>query len=810
MASGWRAKRHWGATVVVAVWLSLAGSARGDSLIATRDQPLRETRHVVDLSIEDGVATYRVRRTFLNGGARAEEARLTIDLPYGAAATGLRIKAGNRWYAGDLMHAEKAEELYRELTGLGPSRPKDPALLYWRWPSELALRVFPNVPGKPHTIEYTLTAPTEYDKGVYYVSYGREPVDENLTAPVVRLGPALRPVNLDGQPQRSRQMVLGDVQVHALLRDHGIEDDRVLIRPLRVGAETSADIRGLAVEVHADHTWQGDLQLDLISPSGLLLPVRSHDFSLDDNALLETFIVDWQDDIRGTWHLLVTDHHPLDAGVLRRWSLRAVDGDGQPLAGSRPSVDARPAAIPQPSEGDADMASIAVVPVRTNETATQLRLGRVALLPDKHFTRVELDVARTLAALPRGQSVVFAIDASHTMGRDGIEAQLRLARAYLSHVPDARFALVGYRRQAELWSDFAPAAAFDARVAALTEARRAPDNGSFLDAGAALGVQLLNQVEGPKALVLMTDDRLRPVWSNAEALPHIGSLPLEATVHLVELAKNGEPGLVELERNDAHRLFPLAKRRGGVAVVGSGLQRGKRSLIRDEALYLVRPNRLDHPSFSTPIEGLSLEMSATGRSAIAEGTSIRFMNGVPAAPTALTLRGQLWSREVSYEAVTAEPFNRATAAFVFSLDHHRSLSTLEQLSIAMYAGAVSPVTSYLAVEPGVRPSTEGLQRGLLVPRIRAGKAGVGMGTIGLGSAMSIDWKKIAWTVRDACRQVRADEEVALITLDYQDHEIADVRRRSAPTPYLDCIVEAIWKQQLPVHRWGDHSLEMRL
>ncbi len=809
MDSGWRAKRHWGATVVVAVWLSLAGSARGDSLIATRDQPLRETRHVVDLSIEDGVATYRVRRTFLNGGTRAEEARLTIELPYGAAATGLRIKAGNRWYAGDLMHAEKAEELYRELTGLGPSRPKDPALLYWRWPSELALRVFPILPGKPHTIEYTLTAPTEYDRGVYYVSYGREPVDENLTAPVVRLDPALRPVSLDGQAQRSRKMVLGDVQVHPLLRDHGIQDDRVLVRPLRVRARASEAIRGVAVEVHAEHTWQGDLQLDLISPSGLLLPVRSHDFSLDDNALRETFIVDWQDEIHGTWHLLVTDHHPLDAGVLRRWSLRAVDGEGQPLAGSRPSVDARPAAIPQPSEGDADMASIAVAPVHASDTATQLRLGRVALLPDKHFTRVQLDVARTLTPLPRGQSVVFVIDASHTMGRDGIEGQLRLARAYLSHVHDARFALVGYRRKAVVWSDFAPAAAFDTRVAALAEATRAPNNGSFLDAGAALGVQLLNQVAGPKALVLMTDDRLRPAWSNAKALPHIGSLPLEATVHLVELGKNGEPDLVELERNDSHRLFPLAKRRGGVAVVGSGFERGKRSMLRDEVLYLVRPNRLDYPSFSTPIEGLSLEASLTG-GAIAEGESFRFMNQVPAAPTALALSGQLWSREVSYQAVTAEPFNRATAAFVFSLDHYDDLSPLEQLSIAMYAGAVSPVTSYLAVEPGVRPSTEGLQRGATAPRIRMGKAGVGMGSIGLGSATSIDWKKIAWAVRDACRHVRADEEVALITLDYQDHEIADVRRRSAPAPYLDCVVEAMWKQQLPVHRWGDHSMKMRL
>jgi hypothetical protein len=54
----------------------------------------------------DGVAVYKVRRVFANAGTVADEAGLEIDLPYGAAATGLRIRARSRWYDGELLERE--------------------------------------------------------------------------------------------------------------------------------------------------------------------------------------------------------------------------------------------------------------------------------------------------------------------------------------------------------------------------------------------------------------------------------------------------------------------------------------------------------------------------------------------------------------------------------------------------------------------------------------------------------------------------------------------------------------------------------
>jgi len=76
--------------------------------------------------------------------------------------TGLRIRARDTWYDGDLMEASEAARLYEKLTGFGPFPAKDPALLQWVWPDKVHLQVFPVLAGKTSTVEYTLTVPTQY------------------------------------------------------------------------------------------------------------------------------------------------------------------------------------------------------------------------------------------------------------------------------------------------------------------------------------------------------------------------------------------------------------------------------------------------------------------------------------------------------------------------------------------------------------------------------------------------------------------------------------------------------------------------
>ena len=156
-------------TLLVLSLLSLAAvtPAAADVLESALGEPLFEVSHAVHVSVDDGVAVYRVRRVFANPGKKPDEARLEIDLPYGGAATGLRIRARDQWFDGELMEADKAAALYHELTGRGPWKPKDPALLYWRWADKLALQVFPVLPGSTSTVEYTLTVLQ------YYLDEGR-------------------------------------------------------------------------------------------------------------------------------------------------------------------------------------------------------------------------------------------------------------------------------------------------------------------------------------------------------------------------------------------------------------------------------------------------------------------------------------------------------------------------------------------------------------------------------------------------------------------------------------------------------------
>lgn len=86
--------RSLACVVVVAL---TAAPAAADVLGSALDQPLTEVSHAVDVAVVDGIATYKVQRVFANAGTKADEVRLEIDLPYGGAATGLRIRARDRW-----------------------------------------------------------------------------------------------------------------------------------------------------------------------------------------------------------------------------------------------------------------------------------------------------------------------------------------------------------------------------------------------------------------------------------------------------------------------------------------------------------------------------------------------------------------------------------------------------------------------------------------------------------------------------------------------------------------------------------------
>ncbi len=79
---------------------------------------------------------------------------------------------------------------------------------------------------------------------------------------------------------------------------------------------------GSQVEVHAKHTWRGDLAVDLVAPDGTVYPLKRA--SAGDGAanLDATYTVDLSSETaNGTWKLRVTDVYKYDAGYLDTWSL---------------------------------------------------------------------------------------------------------------------------------------------------------------------------------------------------------------------------------------------------------------------------------------------------------------------------------------------------------------------------------------------------------------------------------------------------------------------------------------------------------
>ena len=188
-----------------------------------------------------------------------------------------------------------------------------------------------------------------------------------------------------------------------------------------------------------------------------------------------------------------------------------------------------------------------------------------------------------------------------------------------------------------------------------------------------------------------------------------------------------------------------------------------------------------------------------------EGTSYGFMIQSERAPSRVVLHGKIWGRDFRRVVRSSRDFGDATAAFVFSEDEHHDLSPEQMMAIAMRGRAVSPVTSYLAVEPGVRPSTIGI-----VGRGRGG-GGSGEGTIGLGNVGLIGkggggGSRKRWTLAElmapgveACVAAHHPAEGwgLELAVETTSQEIVDVQATGrASRAMTECVVEVAWAVEL--------------
>lgn len=788
---------------VVLALIAGASAARADELSATRSMPLVELTHSVDIRIENGVATYTVRRTFQNSGDTADQVELVLGLPYGAAATGLRIKARDRWYAGELMEREQAAKLYEEMTGLGQYAPKDPALLAWMWADTLSLQMFPVMPRSVSTVEYTLTAPTRYAGGRYFVSYPR--VAEGATklaTPVVTVrfgwGDAKARVTIDNKDVR-RDAPVALVPPPKQDFEELVEYDRsasYVASKIVVPSNSHTDRSIAKVKLSLDlrHTYKSDLRVELLTPQNQRVEVFGGGGG-GANDLRGTFPLDLPEGTTGAgmWRLLVSDHAGLDTGSLDRWSIDFGAGKDRTIAAAADTPMFVPDAPANASE--AGVATIAIDPPPIAMLAG--RLGKVVASKAHAFSRLELDLAPQLVPTPKRAQVVFVVDTSYSMLEAGLDAQLALVLAYATHVPDAEIELVTFRRTAErVFGRFVPVRELERSIASARKAGRfALGNGSNLDLGARLAAQALATRTGPRRVVLATDELFRDALTSVVALGALSSLSPDTVVHVVVPKLDGDDRPTLSRRDDA-AFAQLATTHHGIYADLGGFPASTVKDLAPTVLELVRPTRIERAA----ITGFELEQPF-----LREGDGLRLMldnEGKP-APDTVTLTGTLWSDPVEKVFRVSAPFSVQTAAFVFGGDLHQSLSEAEQMTVAMMGRAVSPVTSYVAAEPGTRPSPIGLDRGF-------GTIGMGRyGTIGHGSGSGagfglppIDWQRLI----DSASCVASERPSApwTITLELETTlaEVVDVRAQT-PGRLATCLAENAWKLKLDAARFDD-------
>ncbi len=239
-----------------------------------------------------------------------------------------------------------------------------------------------------------------------------------------------------------------------------------------------------------------------------------------------------------------------------------------------------------------------------------------------------------------------------------------------------------------------------------------------------------------------------------------------------------------LERKDDSPMAPLATRHHGIYVDVRGFPVKTIKSLVPTALELVRPTRIEFVS----APGFELESPT-----LHEGAGVRLMFDKTSAPTKVTLTGKLWSDPVRREVTVTTPFSMQTAAFVFGADAHQELTPAEMMRVAMFGRAVSPVTSYVAAEPGVRPSTIGF------PHSRFGTTGHGSGSgsgYGRGgSRTKLDFAKLVDTASCVAKVQPTTAWEVELSVETTKDEVADVEI-AQPSAMATCLAEVVWALRL--------------
>jgi len=426
-------------------------------------------------------------------------------------------------------------------------------------------------------------------------------------------------------------------------------------------------------------------------------------------------------------------------------------------------------------------------------------LGVVPFAADKALFGYHFDIAARISEVPDKARVVVLIDGSHSFGAENMSAARAAASSYLSHFDgsDVEASVLSFARKVEsLTSGFE---SVDAARKALSGKAVKPQNGSEI--GVALeraGALLATAPAGiERRIVLFTDLRTRATLDPERTRAFV---PGGATLHIATLSTGDS---ASLSREDEEPWAKLPRSTGGLLWHASSSDDASGEDNRREVFEeLARPMRLDRVTIVAPgLEDLEVP------SVLVEGEGIEAHRITDKYVSFMSLRGELWSRPVSRTLEPDAGYGRRRAALAFGTSLVHGLQDKELMTLALYGRAVSPVTSYLAIEPGVRPSTEGLERdnmwgdqiGDAFGAGGVGLAGFGSGGGGLGERIDFEGllaallrpglKPCGATAREVSGEVESTgPEIVAVKISVSD----DAKGAKA-----SCLTEHAWGALLP-------------
>ncbi|MBE7485346.1 MAG: VWA domain-containing protein [Polyangiaceae bacterium] len=422
----------------------------------------------------------------------------------------------------------------------------------------------------------------------------------------------------------------------------------------------------------------------------------------------------------------------------------------------------------------------------------------VAATGKRFVTHFSVEAAPRVASVPKGAQIVVVLDASRSVPDALLDAQKAAAAAYLSHFRDAEvevltFDRVVHRRYGKLVS--AERARRD-----LTALPIEQKNGSAVDQALAEAEKILagTALGKPRRLVLTSDALVRSALKPERIRAAVGASG--AVVHLGVLRDYA----VSLSRDDEHAWAPAIRSTGGLVWrAGASDDADDKKQMREVYEEWARPLRVDHLKLYSP--DLEVGTITERPELLDEGQGFERLLFTDKDVSWLRVEGELWSKPVRRVIHADVAAGKRWASLVFGSQLLDELSEPEMMKLAMHGGAVSPVTSYLAIEPGVRPSTEGLDwSGGSGQGFGSGLASVRMGaTSTSGRARPLDRDK--W-LRDelgksfvACGGKPGTASISLETTFAEVVDVTRVELGGLKDPLLErCVTEAAWDLVLPV------------